>query len=199
VGRVELPPLARDLLTTPEWIRRYQQEYGDHSNGRLLLEATDHKGNRGADVEDLSLEMGRAFLRVQTDKALYRAGDSIEVSIVSNATAREAIVDLSGATGLLASEVVHLSHGRAQLSFPYDPRFHGALYVTAFAITGSEEQNRDLIGERQVLFPGRQELQLMLRMRKTVLRPGEEAAADVGVRTLWIGKQRSVCRWRRLY
>jgi hypothetical protein len=183
VGRIELPPLARDLLITPEWIRRYHQEYGDQSNGRLLLEATDRKGNRGADAEGLSLETGRAFLRVRTDKALYRAGDSIEVSIVSNATARETIVDLSGATGLLASEVVHLSHGRAQVSFPYDPRFHGALYVTAFAITGSEEQNRDLIGERQVLFPGRQELQLMLRTTKTVFRPGEEATADVGVRT----------------
>jgi hypothetical protein len=183
VGRIEMPPLARDLLINPEWIRRYHQDHGDQRNARLLLEATDRKGNRGADAEDLTLETGRAFLRVQTDKALYRAGEAVEVSIVSNATAREAIIDLSGPTGLLASEVVHLSHGRGQVSFPYDSRFHGALYVTAFAITGSEEQNRDLIGERQILFPGRQELQLMLHMAKTVLRPGEEATADVGVRT----------------
>ena len=102
------------------------------------------------------------FLRVQTDKALYRAGDAIDVSILSNATAREVIVDLSGSTGLLASEVVHLGHGRAQVSFPYDPRFHGELHVTAFVITGSEEKNHDLTGERQILFPGRQESQLKL-------------------------------------
>ncbi|MBZ5492149.1 MAG: carboxypeptidase-like regulatory domain-containing protein [Acidobacteriia bacterium] len=81
------------------------------------------------------------------------------------------------------SEVVHLNHGRAQINFPYDPRFHGQFEVTAFAITGSEEKNSDLVGERQVLFPGPQELQLALRMAKAVLRPGEEAAADVGVRT----------------
>lgn len=191
VGRIEIQPLDRNLLITPEWMRRYRNpEYeaeGEVSLGqrsaRLLLEAADRKGNRGAATEDLRLELGQSFLRVQTDHALYRAGDSLGVSVLSNATAREAIVDVSGANGLLASEVVHLDHGRAQVTFPNDPRFHGGLYVTAFAITGSEDQDRNLIGERQVLFPGRQELQLMLRTAKTVLRPGEEAAADVGVRT----------------
>jgi hypothetical protein len=184
IARIDLPPLTRDLLIAPEWMRRYHNsEYESQTTGRLLLEAADRKGNRGADAEDLSLEVGGAFLRVQTDKTLYRAGDAIDVSILSNATAREAIVDLSSSTGLIASEVVHLGHGRAEVSFPYDPRFHGELHVTAFVITRSEEKNHDLTGERQILFPGRQELQVKLSMAKSVLRPGEEAVADVGVRS----------------
>ncbi|HEU5414058.1 MAG TPA: hypothetical protein VFW31_09890 [Candidatus Angelobacter sp.] len=80
---------------------------------------------------------------------------------------KEAVVDLSGASGLLVSQVVHLNHGRREITFPYDPRFHGQLDITAFAITGSEEKNSDLIGERHILFPGPQELQLALRMRKS--------------------------------
>ena len=184
VGRVEVRPLTPDMLVISKWARLYHNpEYENQRSGCLLLEAADRKGNRGADVEGLGLEMGRAFLSVKTDHALYRAGDPIVVTILSNTTVREAVVDLSGASGLLASEVVHLDHGRAQVTFPYDPRFHGQLDVTAFAITGSEEKNSDLVGDRQVLFPGPQELQLKLRMAKAIFRPGEEAAADVGVRT----------------
>jgi hypothetical protein len=184
VGRVELRPLPPDRLVIPQRARLYHYPgYEDQRSGCLLLEAADRKGNHGADIENLGLEMGRAFLSVKTDHALYRAGDPIAVSILSNTIVREAVVDLSGASGLLGSEVVHLEHGRAQITFPYDPRFHGQLDVTAFAITGSEEQNSDLIGERHVLFPGRQELQLTLHTAKAIFRPGEEAAADVGVRT----------------
>lgn len=184
VGRVELPPLAPELLAVSKWASLYRgQGYENQRTACLLLEAADQKGNRGADVEDLGLEVGQAFLTVKTDRALYHAGDPIAVSIFSNTTVREAVVDLSGVSGLLASEVIHLDHGRAQITFPYDPRFHGQLDVTAFAITGSEEKNGDLVGESQVLFPGRQELQLALHMAKASFRPGEEAAADVGVRT----------------
>jgi hypothetical protein len=184
VGRLELRPLAPDRLVISKWAHLYHNPgYENQKSGCLFLEATDRKGNRGADIEGLGLEVGRAFLSVKTDHALYRAGDPIAVSILSNTSVREAVVDLSGASGLLASEVVHLDHGRAQITFPYDPGFHGQLDVTAFAITGSQEKNSDLIVERQVLFPGRQELQLALRMAKTIFRPGEDAAADVGVRT----------------
>jgi hypothetical protein len=184
VGRVELRPLAPDLLVISNWARHYRNpEYENQRSGCLFLEAADRKGNRGADVASVGLEVGRAFMRVTTDHALYRAGDPIAVTILSNTTVREAVVDLSGASGLLASVVVHLDHGRAQITFPYDPRFHGQLDVTAFAITGSEEKNSNLVGERHVLFPGPQELKLALRMAKAVFRPGEEAAADVGVRT----------------
>jgi uncharacterized protein YfaS (alpha-2-macroglobulin family) len=184
VGRVDLRPLAPELLVISRWARLYHSpEYENQRNGCLLLEAADRRGNRGADIETLGLEQGRAFLSVQTDHALYRAGDPILVSILSNTTVREAVVDLSGASGLLVSEVVHLDHGRAQITFPYDHRFHGQLDVAAFAIAGSEEKNTDLTGERQVLFPGRQELELTLRMAKSILRPGEEATADVAVRS----------------
>ncbi|HXZ28727.1 MAG TPA: MG2 domain-containing protein, partial [Terriglobales bacterium] len=183
VGRVELRPLARELLVIPDWRRRYHYEEEGEREARLLLEAADHKGSHGSVSEDLELELGRTFMRVEADHALYRSGEPIQVSLFSNVPAREAIVDLSGPSGLLASEVVHLSHGRAQVTFPYDPRFHGGLYITAFAITGSEEKDRDLVGDCQVIFPGRQDLQLALRMAKSVFRPGEQAAADVGVRT----------------
>ncbi|HEY6249669.1 MAG TPA: MG2 domain-containing protein, partial [Candidatus Angelobacter sp.] len=184
VGRVEMRPLPRELLVVPKWWRLYHSAGSENQrSGCLLLEAADRKGKRGTDIEGLSFELGQAFINVQTDHALYRAGAPIAVSIVCNTSVREAVVDLSGATGLLVSEVVHLDHGRAQVTFPYDPRFHGQLDVTAFAITGSEEENSNLKGERHVLFPGRQELQLMLRMAKATFRPGEEAAADVGVRS----------------
>lgn len=184
VGRVELRPLAPDLLvSSPRASMYHDPEYENQRRACLLLEAADRKGNRGTDVEGLDVEVGGAFLSVKTDHALFRAGDPIAISILSNTTVREAVVDLSGASGLLVSEVVHLNHGRAQITFPYDPRFRGQLDVTAFAITGSEEKNSDLLGERHILFPGPQELQLALRMRKSVFRPGEEAAADVSVRT----------------
>jgi hypothetical protein len=114
VGRVELRPLQPELLVTSKWAGIYHSpEYENQRNTCLLLEAADRKGKRGADVEDLGLEAGRPFLSVKTDHALYRAEDPIAVSILSNTTLREAVVDLSGASGLLVSEVVHFNHGCA--------------------------------------------------------------------------------------
>src|SRR5262249_15308408 len=82
VGRVALRPLPPNLFASSKWARIYHnQEYENQRSACLFLEAADHKGNRGADVEDLGLEVGRAFLSVKTDHALYRPGDPISVSI----------------------------------------------------------------------------------------------------------------------
>jgi hypothetical protein len=200
IGRVELQPLPKDLLTavgghqewySRPWMRSWS-EYGDYnnsgqqsgqSNALILLRGSDAAGNSGHYSEQVAIFFNLDYVRVRTDHVLYRPSDPVLINVVSNAKVKELIVDIFADNGLVVSEVVHLKHGQAELSVPYDPRFRGALTVVAYAMTGAGDQNRALSGITNVIYPARQELKVALRMARTTLRPGETANADLHILT----------------
>jgi len=202
VGRVELQPLPKDLLTavggrgyqdwySHPWMRSWS-EYRDYSNSGqqsgqsnafILLHGADAAGNAGHYSEQVAIFFNLDYVRVKTDHVLYRPSDPVLIDIVSNAKVKDLIVDIFADSGLVVSEVVHLKHRQAELTVPYDPRFRGALTVVAYAMTGVGDQNRALSGITNVIYPARQELQVALRMARTTLRPGETANADLHVLT----------------
>ena len=103
---------------------------------------------------------------------------------MSNAKGQELIVDIFTDHGLIVSEVVHLKHGKAQLSLTYwGAGSGGALSIVAYAMTAVGYQNRALSGITNAIYPARQELQVGLRMARTTLRPGETANADLHILT----------------
>jgi hypothetical protein len=202
VGRVELQPLPKDLLTaisprgyqelySHAWISSWS-EYRDYnnsdqqsgqSNALILLRGADAAGNAGHYSEQVAIFYNLDYVRVKTDHVLYRPSDPVLINVVSNAKVKELIVDIFADSGLVVSEVVHLKHGQAELRVPYDPRFRGALTIVAYAMTGVGDQNRALSGITNVIYPARQELQVALRMARTTLRPGERANADLHILT----------------
>ena len=66
---------------------------------------------------------------------------------------------------------------------PYDPCFQGTLAVVAYAMTSVGDQNRALSAITNVIYPAQQELQVGLRMARTMLRPGQTANADLHILT----------------
>ena len=202
VGRVELQPLPKDLLTAVS-VRGYQDwnsrpwtrswsEYRDYdnsdqqssqSNALILLRGADAAGNAGHYGEQVTIFFNLDYVRVKTDHVLYRPSDPILINVRSNANVKELIVDVFAESGLVVSEVVHLKHRQADLTVPYDLRFSGALTVVAYAMTGASDQNRALSGLTNVIYPARQELQVELHMARTTLRPGETANADLHILT----------------
>jgi len=202
VGRVELQPLPKDLLTAVS-VRGYQDwnsrpwtrsssEYRDYdnsdqqssrSNALILLRGADAAGNAGHYGEQVTIFFSLDYVRVKTDHVLYRPSDPILINVRSNANVKELIVDVFAESGLVVSEVVHLKHRQAELTVPYDARFRGALTIVAYAMTGAGDQNRALSGTIYVIYPARQELQVALHMARTTLRPGETANADLHVLT----------------
>jgi hypothetical protein len=202
VGRVELQPLPKDLLTavggggyresySRPWVRSWS-EYRDYnnsgqqsgqSNALILLRGADAAGNSGHYSERITIFFNLDYIKVKTDHVLYQPSDPVLINVVSNAKVNELIVDIFADTGLIVSEVVHLKHTKGELSVPYDPRFRGALTIVAYAMTGVGDQNRALSGITNVIYPARQELQVGLRMARTTLRPGETANADLHILT----------------
>jgi hypothetical protein len=201
VGRVELQPLQKDLLApvgglgyqewySHPWMRSWSEYHdynnpgqGGQSNALILLRCADAAGNAGHYSEQVTIFSNLDYVRVKTDHVLYRPSEPVLINVVSNTKAKELIVDIFADSGLVVSEVVHLKHGKTELSAPYDPRFRRALTIVAYAMTGVGDQNRALSGITNVIYPARQELQVGLRMARTTLRPGETANADLHILT----------------
>jgi hypothetical protein len=193
IGRIELSPLPENDLRGPRLEQRqnfYYNDYDDESEsepaprtGLLQLEAKDSKGLEGSYNEEISVNTSRDYLRIQSDRTLYHPGDPILVAIVSNAKEQDAIVNIWTPKGLLSSQMARLSHGRADVAVPYDPRFRGDIYITATCMTPSSDAEQSLEGWTQVIYPAKQELDVNLKMPRTVFRPGEDVPVDLRVAT----------------
>jgi hypothetical protein len=193
IGRVEISSLPESDLRLPRWYagqNYYYSDYIDEPEGPpadraalLQFEAADAKGLAGSDQEEISIAASGDYLHVETDHTLYHPGDAINVSVVSSAQHQELILNLWNATGLLTSQVARLSHGKANAIVPFDPRFRGDIYVTAYCMSPSGEEEDALSGWTQVIYPAKEELEVKLKMPQTVFRPGEEVAADLHVLT----------------
>ena len=186
VGKITLPRVRDRFLVRPRYQYRYygySQENEDNRNGLLLLEAKDNKGLRGRSSENWAAGGKRTYLRVDTPQVLYHPGDALPVSIQSNSPVHEVIVNASTRAGLVSSKVVALAGGRADLTFDYDSRLRGEVEITAFAITGADDEGRALSGTTHVIYPVPQDLKVGLKMARTTYRPGETASADIKIRS----------------
>ena len=162
----KLPPAAANDIETP-----------------LVFRATDDKGAGGIHTEDF-YSYGSPSLLVATDKALYRPGDPIEVKLVSDQP--DAFVEVEAIDDLrfIASQVVHLRHGHASLTFPPNDRFEGPITISAYELglhpSGQWDESAAQ-GSWTVLFPHDTSLNLDLHTSKAEYRPGEEARIDFHV------------------
>ncbi len=193
IGRAEISPLPESDLRLPRWYAGENYYYSDYINepegppadraALLQFEAADAKELTGADKEEISIAASGEYLRVKTDHTLYHPGDAINVSVVSSANQQDLILNVWNAGGLLTSQATRLSHGKASATVPFDARFRGDIYVTAYCMSPSGDEQNSLSGWTQVMYPAKEELNLKLKMPQTVFRPGEEVTADLHVLT----------------
>ncbi len=188
VGKIALPRIRDRFLVTPrptyQYYYRYSHDNESHRSALLLFEARDNKGRQGRTSEQWALAPERTYLMVNTTQVLYQPGEALPITIDSNSPLREVIVDVSTPAGLVASRVVRLVNGRAELSFEYDSRLSGEVEITAFALTQSPQQgDYALSGTAHVIYPALQDLRVGLKMAHSTYRPGEIASADFSVRS----------------
>jgi len=196
IGRVEISPLPASDLRVPRWYQGQGYFYSDYFDDStepagptadrtalLQLEAADSKDLAGTTKEEISIAASRDYLRVKTDHTLYHPGDAIQVSVASSGTPQDLVLNVWNEAGLLTSQVMRLSGGKASATVPFDPRFRGDIYVTASSLSAAGGEENSLSGWTQVLYPAKEELDVKLKMAQTVFRPGEEVAADLHVLT----------------
>ncbi len=150
----------------------------------LGFEARDRAGRGGRFEEEFSLERDDPVIRVETDKAIYAPGEPVEVEISSDRPDMRLHFDVAVEGRVLRGDTVRLHGGRARLSVPYQTAFQNrvtfAAYTTELPKNSWDEYAK---GARAVIFPRDRELKFNLRFGRATYAPGEEASADVHVRT----------------
>ena len=138
--------------------------------GVLTLRAT----TPSASSEDLEvIPSARASLTLETDRVLYRKGESIECHVaVRDQTVRVLLLAWNASRQVLFSRMTSLAGGVTNVEIPYDARFGDRLDIAA-AIAGTGE-----FSSTEVLFPGGAAFHVTVAPAKETYRPGETARID---------------------
>jgi hypothetical protein len=149
---------------------------------RLKLIARDNQGRSGRDVHEYG-DRSAPAMRVETDKTLYRADEPIKARLISNSPRANWIVDLTRGSRLLATRVVQLKDGRAEIAFPFNQEFSDELKIVAYPAFTDDYDAWNSAGVARVLYPRDRELKLDVKFDQASYRPGDETRADLRVLT----------------
>ncbi|HEX6622707.1 MAG TPA: MG2 domain-containing protein, partial [Pyrinomonadaceae bacterium] len=147
----------------------------------LHFTARDAQGRTGSASEEFDLAE-RTVIRVDTDKAIYRAGEPVSARISSNRGELPVAVDVIREQKVIYSTSLRLRGGRASLVIPAGREFRNQLTIAAYALPEAHDDDDPDLGTRTVIFPRGRELQFDVRLDKREYRPGEEASAEVRLR-----------------
>ncbi|MGH9793165.1 MAG: alpha-2-macroglobulin family protein [Candidatus Acidiferrales bacterium] len=167
------------LVRVDDLLLAWDKEGGNN----LLLHARDGKGASGSQSHHI-WKSPFPVLRVETNKALYRAGEPIEIRLKSDVANATAFVDVTVDNATVTSRRVRLKNGRAWLSLPWRSEYSGEVTLFTYFLG----QNRGYSYERSaaashtVLFPAPRAVRLDVRWSQPEYQPGEKARADFRVR-----------------
>lgn len=150
------------------------------SQPSLVFEAKDKKGASGTHTEDFWF-YGSHSIRVETDKALYRPDDPIQVNLTSDDGEGTVEIEADNDWRFITSRMVHLHHGRAAVTLGANEKFQGLVTIYAYELGRRPKGNIDETyaqGSHTILFPHDTSLKIDVRMSRPAYQPGEEAQAD---------------------
>ncbi len=144
----------------------------------LRIVARDRNGRRGTVTSDLGFDVDSETLQISTDKAIYKPGDTMTVSIASAIKSGPVYIDVVNGWSVVDSRFVVLKNGKATLRIPYSDTFKGELKVAAFV----EEDDEEIIhASRGVIYPSRQGISVDASFDRAMYKPNEEATVRFGV------------------
>ncbi len=123
-------------------------------------------------------------IRVETDKALYRPGEMIKVSVTASEPELNMIVDVARESNILESRYVSLHNGATTFTLRYRPEFQDEVTISAYSkAPGHSDRYNFPFGSRTVLFPRDRDLKLNFRLDHADYKPGADATVNFRVST----------------
>lgn len=143
------------------------------SNGEnLQIEAADREGNHAAANVQLKARQGDEQILVRTERAIYRAGDRIQVKVFSTKSRGAAYVDIVKDGQTVLTRDVEFEDGQAILSLAVTPEMAGTVDVNAY-LFGSNAQP---VGDHRLIFvQPADDLKIETTSDKPVYKPAGEA------------------------
>jgi hypothetical protein len=155
----------------------------DSSNIELSFRAKDSKGEVGHHVESI-WSNDSPGIRVATDKTLYKPGEPVQVRLATAEPDLTLVVDALHDFQIIASKQVHVRHNTAEVVFDSTDKFENEVTVVAYTFgrkPGEDSYYAPIAGSHTVSFPKNHELQVEVKLAKSVYRPGDEATANLQV------------------
>jgi hypothetical protein len=160
--------------------------HGEKQEGvTLALLARDDKGATGRQTNDFHYS-AEPVIRLETDKTIYRRGESIKAELTASEPRMKVILDVWAAGNLRFSKTVALQDGRASLVLPYDAAFRDDVTIQAYSYLNHAPESRYepefTATSRNVLYPQERDLKLDVELDRASYRPGDETLAKFSVR-----------------
>jgi len=120
----------------------------DEGKQALEIEATDRDGNRASSKVELDARDGDEQILLRTERAVYRAGDVIHLSVYSTKAHGAVYVDIVKDGQTVLTHDLDVENGRAELSVPATSEMSGTLDLGAY-LFGPDARP---IGDHRLIF-----------------------------------------------
>ncbi len=138
----------------------------------LVMEATDQEGNHASTSVQLDVRAGGDQVLLRTERAVYKAGDRIQLKVLSTKSRGSVYVDVVKEGQTVLTRDVDLVNGQAELSLTATPELAGTLDLNAY-LFGADAQP---VGDHHLVFvQPADELKIKATSDAPVYKPGEEA------------------------
>jgi len=146
---------------------------------QLKIEGKDAKGNRFSLTIDLQPKsQGTDSVIVRTNQALYKVGDSVEVSVVSTKKKGTAYIDVIRDNQTILTKTLNLSEGSAATRVDLDENLVGAVGLSTYIIS----KDGNIVRDRKLFFVDpANDLNLAISSDKDTYLPAEYAKVNFKV------------------
>jgi uncharacterized protein YfaS (alpha-2-macroglobulin family) len=138
----------------------------------IHVEADDHHGNRTSNDVLLQTRTGADQVLLRADRAIFKAGDRIQLKLFSTRARGSAYVDIVRNGQTILTRDLDLENGQAGLSLPVTPEMAGTLDIDAYVL-GRDAQ--PVVDHRLVFVQPADELKIEATANSAVYKPGSDA------------------------
>jgi uncharacterized protein YfaS (alpha-2-macroglobulin family) len=138
----------------------------------LQIEADDHRGSRVSTAIPLQVRDGTDQILLRTSRALVKAGDRIQLKVLSTRATGTAYIDVVRNGQTILTRDLDLRNGQAELTLNATPEMAGTIDIDAY-LFGRDAQP---VADHRLLFvQPADELKIETTANAAVYKPGEDA------------------------
>lgn len=138
----------------------------------LKIEARDQEGNQASSRVELEARAGEDQILLRSERAVYRAGERIQLKVFSTKARGAAYVDVVKEGQTVLTRDFDLENGEAELSLTASPEMAGTVDISAYLFG----RNAEPVGDHRLIFvQPADELKIETAADAAVYKPGGDA------------------------
>jgi hypothetical protein len=167
----EEPQRDRHIATDASGVATFRIKPGSGIDS-LRIEADDHHGNRASSDVPLKTRAGADQVLLHTNRAIFKAGDRIQLKVLSTRAQGSAYIDIVKNGQTILTRDLDLENGQAEIAVTATPEMAGTLDIDAY-LFGSDAQ--PVADHRLVFVEPADELKIETTADAAQYKPGAEA------------------------